>query len=87
MIKVKEKGAKEALNGRYGYSIGPGENYAKGNYFKAERSRKMSLKKFSIVTGDVLCDPEEIFEVFIDIDHDNLSKANDAYLELVSIAS
>ena len=72
---------------RYGHSIGPGENYLKGNYLKAERSRNMSLKKFSIVTGDVLCDPEEVFEVFVDIDHDNLSMAKDAYLELVSRAS
>ena len=47
----------------------------------------MSLKKFSIVTGDVLCDPEEVFEVFVDTDHDNLSTAKDAYLELVSRVS
>ena len=47
----------------------------------------MSLKKFSIVTGDALCDPEEVFEVFVDIDHDNHSMAKDAYLELVSRAS
>ena len=33
MIKVKEKGvAKEAMNDRHGHSIGPGENYLKGNY-------------------------------------------------------
>ena len=75
------------MNDRYGHSIGPGENYLNGNYLKAERSHNMSLKKFSIVTVDVLCDPEEVFEVFVDTDHDNLSTAKDAYLELVSRVS
>ena len=55
------------MNDDYGQSIGPGENYLKGNHLKAERWRNMSLKKFSIVTGDVLCDPEEVFESFVDI--------------------
>ena len=77
----------EAMNDRYGHSLDARENYLKGNYLKAEGSHNMSLKKFSIVTGDVLCNSEKVFEVFVDIDHDNLSMAKDAYLEVVSRVS
>ena len=38
---------------------------------------------FSLVPGDVLCDPEEVFEVFVDIDSD-ISMSKNAYLALVS---
>ena len=33
-----------------------------------ERSRTISQKMFSLVPGDVLCDRDEVFEVFVDID-------------------
>ena len=36
---------------------------------------------FSPVPGDVLCDPDEVFEVFVDIDSD-LSLSKDAYSAL-----
>ena len=36
-----------------------------------------------MVPGDDLCDPEEVFEVFVDIDS-NLSMSKDAYLALVA---
>ena len=85
MIKVNEKGiANEVKRDRYGHSISPGEHFLRGNYLKPERSRSMSSKKFSIVAGDVFCDPAEVFEVFVDIDHDSLSMTKDSYLELVS---
>ena len=38
---------------------------------------------FSLVPGDVLCDPDEVFEVFVDIDS-HLSMSKDAYLALVA---
>ena len=53
-----------------------------GSYLKPERSRNISRKKFSLVPGDVLCDPNEVFEVFADTDS-NLSMSKDAYLALV----
>ena len=36
--------------------------------------------------GDVLCDPEEVFEIFVDLDND-LSVCRDAYLALVARSS
>ena len=36
--------------------------------------------------GDVLCDPEEVFEIFVDVDND-LSVCRDAYLALVAQSS
>ena len=41
---------------------------------------------FSLVSGDVLCDPHEVFEVFFDI-YNNLSMSKDAYLALVARSS
>ena len=60
------------MRDRYGHSISPGELFLRGNYLKSERSRNMSSKKFSIVSGEVLCDPAEVFEVFVDIERDRL---------------
>ena len=36
-----------------------------------------------LVPGNVLCDPDEVFEVFVDIDSD-LSLSKDVYLALVA---
>ena len=36
--------------------------------------------------GDVLCDPEEVFEIFVGVDND-LSVCRDAYLALVARSS
>ena len=66
---------------RHGYSIAPGELFLRGSYLKPERSRNISRKMFSLVPGDVLCDPDEVFEVFVDIDSD-LSLSKDAYSAL-----
>ena len=38
---------------------------------------------FSVVPGDVLCDPDKVFEVFVDIDSD-LSMSKNAYWVLVT---
>ena len=38
---------------------------------------------FSLVLGDVLYDPDEVFEIFVDIDG-NLSMLKDVYLALVA---
>ena len=53
------------------------------SYLMPERSKNISRKMFSLVLGDVLCDPDEVFEIFVDID-DNLSMLKDAYLALVA---
>ena len=60
LIKVNEN---EVMRDHYGYSISPGELFLRGNYLKSEQSRNMSLKKFSIVSGEVLCDPVEFLKV------------------------
>ena len=41
---------------------------------------------FSLVLGDVVCNPDKAFEVFVDIDSD-LSISKDAYLALVAQSS
>ena len=41
---------------------------------------------FSVVPGNVFCDPDEVFEVFVDIDSD-LLMSKDAYLALVARSS
>ena len=41
---------------------------------------------FSLFTGDVLCDPDKVFELFVDIDGD-LSMSKDANLALVALTS
>lgn len=87
-IKVIEKGvATDVMRDRYGHSINSGECFLRGNYLKSDRSRNMALKRFSIVPGDVLCDPVEVFEAFVDIDHDSLCMPKDIYAELVLRAS
>ena len=53
------------------------------SYLIPERSKNISRKMFSLVLGDVLCDPDEVFEIFVDIDG-NLSMLKDAYLALVA---
>ena len=62
--------------------MAPGEFFLRGSYIKSERSRNISRKMFSLIPGDVLCDADEVFEVFVDIDRD-LSMTKDAYLTLV----
>ena len=41
---------------------------------------------FSQVPGDVLCDPDEVFEVLVDTDSE-LSMSKDAYLALFARSS
>ena len=55
----------------------------RGSHLKLERSRNISRKMFSLVPGDVLCDSDEVFEVF----QCDLSMLKDAYLALVTRSS
>ena len=86
IIKVTEKDlAKEGLKNSFGHVIYPGELYLKGNYLKLTRSKNIARKKFTLVPGDVVCEPDEVF-VFVDVDYD-LTICKDAYLELISRSS
>ena len=49
------------------------------------RSKNISQKKFSLIHGDVLCDPGEVYDI-ADVE-DELSMCKDAYLELVARSS
>ena len=49
-----------------------------------ERTRNITREMFSLFTGDVLCDPDKVFELFVDIDGD-LSMSKDANLALVAL--
>ena len=83
IIKINVKGtAKEETKDCYRHSLAPGQLYLKGNYLKLVRSKNISQKKFSLIHGDVLCDPDKVFDI---VDADNeLSMCKDAYLELVA---
>ena len=80
-INITEKGeVNEELKNHYGHQI------ALGGALKPERSRNISRKNFSLIGGDVSCEPEQIFKVFIDTESD-LSMGKDAYLALVARSS
>ena len=64
---------------RYGHSIAPGELVLRDASLKPERSRNISWKMFVLVPEDDLCNPDEVFEVFVDIDS-NISVSKDPYL-------
>ena len=56
------------------------------SYLKPQRSRNISRKMFILAPGGVFCDPDEFFEVFVDIDSD-ISMSKDAYLAPVAQSS
>ena len=59
------------------------DHFLSTHYLKPIISRNISRKTFILVPGDVLCDPDEVFEVFVDTDSD-LSMLKDVYLALVA---
>ena len=73
------------MKDRYGHSLAPGQLYLNGNYLKLVRLKNISWKKFSFIPDDVLCDPDEVFDI-VDVDNE-LSMCKDAYLELVARSS
>ena len=77
---------KTSLLDTHAHSIAPEELFLRGSYLKPDRPRNISQKMFSLVPGDVLCDPDKVFEIFFDIDS-NLSISKDAYLALVARSS
>ena len=85
IIKIFEK-SEASEEDRYGHSIAPGKLFLRGSYLKPERSWNISQTMFSVVPGNVFCDPDEVFEVFVDIDSD-LLMSKDAYLALVARSS
>ena len=52
--------------------------FLRRSFLRPERSENISRKMFSLV----LCDPDEVSQVFVDI-HSNLPMSNDPYLALV----
>ena len=56
------------------------------SYLMPERPKNISRKMFSLVLGDVLCDPDEVFQIVVNIDG-NLSMLKDTYLALVAQSS
>ena len=76
IIKITEKDlAKEELKDRFGNVIYPEEPYLKVNYLKLSRSKNIQRKKFTLVPGDVIFEPDEVFD-FVDVE-DDLSMCKD----------
>ena len=74
IIKINEKSQQKRKS--------PGQLHLISDYLKLVRSKKISRKKFRFIPGDVLCYPDEVFDI-VDVD-DELSIYKDAYLELVT---
>ena len=71
ILKVEEKGVADTdLEDDQGNPIEANQLFLRGNYLKTERSRSNRLQKFSVLTGKVLVDPSEVFELFIDMSDD-----------------
>ena len=84
IIKIFQKAeASEEIKDHYGHSVAPWELFLRVSYLKPKRSRNISREMFILVPWDILCDSDEVFEVFVDIDS-NLSMSKDAYLALVT---
>ena len=49
------------------------------------KSRSRHLKRFSIYPGDVICEPREVFDVFVDL-ADDLTMTKESFDALLSNA-
>ena len=45
-----------------------GEEYLKGKHLKSIRSKDIRFKKYELMKDDVLIGPDEVFEIYIDLD-------------------
>ena len=57
------------MKDHYRYSLAPAQLYLKGNYFKLVRPKSISRRKLILILDDVLCDPEEVFNI-ADVDNE-----------------
>ena len=86
ILKVEEKGkAEKEEQDDYGHTIPPGQLYLRGKCLKKERSRSARHHKFSILSGNTICTPDEIFDVFVDIS-DALTIEKERFSTLLSRA-
>ena len=56
--------------------------FFKGKYFKLVRSRNGNMKQFQVIVGDVLLPPDEINDIYVDINDDLQINVN-IYNELI----
>lgn len=71
LLKLEEKKmAEKEEHDDFGHIISPGEFFIRGRYLKKERSRSTRCYKFSILSGDAICTPDEVFELFVDVSDD-----------------
>ena len=86
ILKVEEKErAEKDEQDDFEHCIPAGDLYIRGKYFKKERFRPTRVHKFSILSADALCTPDEIFDVFVDVSED-LTIEKETFRELLSRA-
>ena len=70
-VLVKEKGiAEELLRDGFDHVINIGDMFFRGNYLKLVRSRNSSMKQSQVIVPDVLLPPDEINDIYVDINDD-----------------
>ena len=58
----------------------PGQLFLKSNYLKLTRSKNIARKMFTLVPGDVICEPDKVF-YFVDVE-DSLSMCKDVLVNI-----
>ena len=67
-VQITEKWVTELrLSDIYGHLILPGKKYFKGHYLKIGQSRSISMKQLAVLPSDTYLSPDEIWDIFVDI--------------------
>ena len=60
--------------------MNPEQLFLRSNYLKLTRSKNIARKKFTLVPGDVICEPDKVFD-FVDVE-DSLSMCKDVLVNI-----
>ena len=60
--------------------MNPEQLFLRSNYLKLTRSKNIARKKFTLVPGDEICEPDKVFD-FLDVE-DSLSMCKDVLVNV-----